>query len=346
MPHMNQAHMLRLQQEYQDIVPVANQLAQTITAELRHLLHHNGISTAVPLECRVKTWDSIEQKFVRVNYDCVRIRFSGASLSDLTDLVGIRVIALFKRDVQKVLGIIEKTFKVVHSEDLAKRQAVDQFGYASMHYQVRVPESWLAVPTFRAFRSFQAEVQVRTLAQHMWAAASHELQYKQEESVPEHMRRAIHRISSLLETVDTEYDRLLNERDQYRSQIQSETHDRGLNSDVLEAILDSRLPRKNKHGYEPYSMLVWELRKLGVTRTKHLEELIARRLPEAVEEDQRIVGRHHPGSIRETESKNDVFFTHTGLLTIMLEKEYGIGFHSRIFDKVKAELSQEESSDA
>ena len=122
---MNQAHMLRLQQESQDIVPVANQLAQTITTELRHLLHHNGISTAVPLECRVKTWDSIEQKFVRVDYDCCRIRFSGASLSDLADLVGIRVIVLFKRDIQKVLEIIEKTFKIVHSEDMAKRQAVD-----------------------------------------------------------------------------------------------------------------------------------------------------------------------------------------------------------------------------
>ena len=147
MPHMGQPHIIRLQQEYHDIVPVATQLAQTIATELRHLLRHTGISTAVPLECRVKTWDSIEQKFVRANHDCCRIRFSGASLSDLTDLVGIRIILLFSRDIEKVLGIIEKTFQVVDAEDTAKRQSFDQFGYGSIHCLVRAPDSWLTVPT-------------------------------------------------------------------------------------------------------------------------------------------------------------------------------------------------------
>lgn len=342
---MQHANILRLQQEYHDIVPVATQLAQTITTELRHLLHHNGISLAVPVECRVKTWDSIEQKFVRANFDCCRIRFSGASLSDLTDLVGIRIIVLFNRDVQKVLDIIQETFQVVDAEDTAKRQAIDQFGYASVHYQVRVPDSWIAIPTFRAYRSFQAEVQVRTLAQHMWAAASHELQYKQEGAVPDHMRRAIHRISSLLELVDAEYDRLLNEREQYRSQIQGERQDRRLNSDVLEAILNSHLPRKNKHGYEPYSMLVWELDKLGIATTTHLEDLIARRLQEAIEEDQKVVGSRHAESTGECGDESDAFFTHTGLLNMMLEKEYGIGFHARIFAKVEAELTPDNAGE-
>lgn len=346
MPHMNQAHILRLQQEYQDILPVANQLAQTIATELRCLLHHNSVCTAVPLEFRVKTWGSIEQKFVRANYDCCQLRFSGASLSDLTDLVGIRVIVLFTRDVERVLNMIEKTFTVIDAEDTAKRRAADQFGYSSMHYQVRVPDSWIVIPTFRAFRSFQAEIQVRTLAQHMWAAASHELQYKQEESVPDHMRRAIHRISSLLELVDTEYDRLLNERDQYRSQIQAEARDRTLNSDVLEAVLDKRLPRKNKRGYEPYSMLVWELRKLGITTAKRLEELIARRLPEAIEKERTIVGKGHARSTGANPDDGDVFFTHQGFLNIMLEGEYAVDFHSQIFEKVEAELSTEQDGDA
>lgn len=338
MPHMGQAHMLRLQQEYRDIVPVATQLAQMITSELRHLVHHDGILVAVPLEFRVKTWDSIEQKFVRANFDYCRMRFSGASLSDLSDLIGVRIILLFKRDIQKVIELIPKVFQVVDVEDTATRQAIDQFGYTSVHSQIRVPNSWSAVPSFRAFRDFQVELQIRTLAQHMWASASHELQYKQEESVPDNMRRTMHRISALLELVDTEYDRLLNERDQYRSQIQDETHDRRLNTDVLEAILDSRLPRKNKHGYEPYSMLVWELGKLGITTTRHLEELIARQLPKAITKDHEFAEK--PPKTR------DVFFTYTGLLTIMLEQEFGVGFHSKIFEKVEAELSPTDTADA
>jgi hypothetical protein len=39
-----------------------------------------------------------------------------------------------------------------------------------------------------------------------------------------------------------------------------------------------------------------------------------------------------------------VFFTHTGLLNMMLEIEYGIGFHSKIFDKVEEELSAEKDA--
>jgi len=339
---MGQAHIMRLQQEYRDILPVATHLAQTMATELRHMLNHSGISTAVPLEWRVKTWDSIEQKFVRANYDCCRIRFSGASLSDLTDLVGIRVILLFSRDLQEVLALINRAFRVVDAEDTAKRQSFDQFGYASVHNLVRVPESWLTVPTFEAFRGFQVEIQVRTLAQHLWAATSHELQYKQEESVPEHLRRAIHRISSLLELIDTEYDRLLIERDDYRSQIQVGGEDRRLNTDVIQAVLDRRLPKNNKHGYEPYSMLVWELGKLGITTTRSLEDLITRRLPDAVKKDHDIA-RQPPHTIDETGQEAETFFTHTGLLTIMLEAEYGVGFHSRIFERVEAELGRDEN---
>lgn len=55
----------------------------------------------------------------------------------------------------------------------------------------------------------KAEVQVRTVTQHVWAAASHVLQYKQEASVPLPVRRSIYRVSALLETVDLEFERVL-----------------------------------------------------------------------------------------------------------------------------------------
>jgi putative GTP pyrophosphokinase len=319
---MREPHIIRLQQEYRDIHPVATHLAETLVNELRHLIKRDGISLAVPIEHRVKTWDSIELKFARADRDGRHIPFSGASLSDLSDLIGLRVIVLFQRDLAQVRKLLESTFRVVDTEDKGENRAVDRFGYSSVHYQLRMPESWITVPTFKAFEAFQIEVQVRTLAQHMWAAASHVLQYKQEGSVPEHMRRAIYRISSLLELVDAEYEHLLTQRDQYRSQVRDDEHLRRLNTDVLEAILDAQLPRQNKAGYEPYSMLVWELEKLGIASSESLERLIAQRLEHALEQD------------------NDrSFFTHTGLLNLMLEAEYGVGFHSKIFDKVEEEMS-------
>jgi len=305
-------------------------------------MNRHGVSLAVPIEHRVKTWASIEQKFIRANYDNLRMRFSGASLSELNDLIGIRIILLFKRDIANVREILEKAFRVIDSEDKGKRYTYDQFGYVSVHYTVRVPDTWFSVPTFSAFRRLQAEIQVRTLAQHMWAATSHKLQYKQEESVPEEMRRSIHRISSLLELVDEEYDRLLRERDNYRSQLQTKPKRGRLNSDILESILDEHLPLQNKDGYEPYSLLVWELGKLGINTVEKIEALITKHLSAAIEEDRKIAGPPQTHDPDDERSKAGVFFTHLGLMTIMLEKEFGVGFHSLIFDKVESELSDAE----
>lgn len=341
MPYMSDAHLLRLQQEYRDIEPVASAMASLMAREVRSVLRGAGVSLAVPIEHRVKTWNSIEQNFLRAGSNLGTFRrFSGATLSELSDLIGVRVIVLFERDIERVSSAIAETFQILEADDKRERRSVDQFGYASVHYDVAVPKAWAVVPSIRAFVRFGAEIQIRTLAQHMWAAASHELQYKIEESVPEEVRRSIHRIASLLETVDAEYERLLVDRENYRSKIESDLTDSRLNTDILQSLLDSRLPRKNKSGYEPYSMLVWELGKLGIIRRSDLESLITRRLPEALAEDSQVV---EIGNTRPTPNRiEDHFFTHTGLLKVMLGKEFGDDFHSIIFDQVEAELETSE----
>jgi ppGpp synthetase/RelA/SpoT-type nucleotidyltranferase len=346
MPYMSDAHLLRLQQEYRDIEPVAAALAQLMVRELEAVLRAADISLAVPIESRVKTWNSIEQKFLRAGAHLGAFRrFSGATLSELSDLIGVRVIVLFARDIERVGTAIAETFRVLEADDKSRQHGVDQFGYTSIHYDVTVPREWAVIPSVRAFDRFCAEIQVRTLAQHMWAAASHELQYKVEQSVPDEVRRSIHRIASLLEMVDAEYERLLIERQEYRSKIESDDTDSRLNTDILRAVLDKRLPRTNRAGWEPYSMLVWELSKLGIVRRSDLEGLVSRRLPAALEEDRKIVERDEGAST--TSTVRDHFFTHTGLLNIMLEKEFGQGFHSIIFEKVEAELkaSEQERTD-
>lgn len=341
MPYMSDAHLLRLQQEYRDIEPAAAALAQLMVRELQTVLRAAGISLAVPIERRVKTWNSIEQGFLRAGSNLGGFRrFSGATLSELSDLVGIRVVVLFARDIKRVGTAIAETFHVLEADDKSRSHSVDQFGYTSIHYDVAVPREWVVIPSIRAFDQFCAEIQVRTLAQHMWAAASHELQYKVEESVPDEFRRSIHRIASLLEMVDAEYERLLVEREEYRSKIENDGADSRLNTDILRSVLDKRLPRTNRAGWEPYSMLVWELSKLGIVRRSDLEGLIARRLCAALDEDRKIVERDQGASTTSTD--RDHFFTHTGLLTIMLEKEFGQGFHSIIFDKVETELKASE----
>jgi ppGpp synthetase/RelA/SpoT-type nucleotidyltranferase len=105
-------------------------------------------------------------------------------MKELKDLVGLRLMRVFKRDVARVCDLVSETFTVVSQEDTAQRLGEAEIGYQSLHYVIKLPEKWLSVPSFKGLDDLQAELQVRTVAQHIWAAASHILQYKQEASVP------------------------------------------------------------------------------------------------------------------------------------------------------------------
>ncbi|WP_082836585.1 RelA/SpoT domain-containing protein [Acidovorax sp. GW101-3H11] len=184
-----------LGREYQDFSSKAERLRIAISDQLMALISENSLTLGVPIESRLKTWSSVAEKLERKQLKLQSIR-------ELPDLVGVRVILLFSSDVGKAVGLIEQVFEVVSREDTVTRLGDSQFGYQSQHFIVRLPESWLGVPTLSGLGQLTVELQIRTLAQHIWAAASHKLQYKQEAGVPPPLRRTINRVSALLEIVD------------------------------------------------------------------------------------------------------------------------------------------------
>lgn len=120
------------------------------------------------------------------------------------------------------------------------------------------------------------ELQVRTLAQHMWAATSHKLQYKREESVPLPLRRAIYRVSALLETVDLELDRVLTQRGAYvASEVESPTLDAPLNIDLANLIAREVLPAANDSGdVDGFDEVLQELYEFGIKTGNHCENYL------------------------------------------------------------------------
>ena len=282
-----------LRREYDAVREVALRFRDTLAEQTQGLLSASGISLGVPLECRVKSWDSIAGKIERAS-----VKLQG--IKQLNDLVGLRLILLFRRDVANVCELISRNFTVVSQEDTSQRLAETEFGYQSLHYIIKLPEDWLSVPTFREFDGFQAEIQVRTLAQHIWAAGSHFLQYKREVSVPPPVRRSIYRVSALLETVDLEFERVLDERESYISDISElradKSRDEPLNVDLLGKILDERLPQENKMEGEPYSELLEELHHFHIDSPRRLTELIRKHLEDALAADaEQVHARNAPG---------------------------------------------------
>jgi len=245
--------------------------------------------------------------------------------------MGLRLILLFKRDVSSVCRLLENNFKVVRQYNTQERLKDNQFGYSSTHFVIELPDNWLAVPTLAPMRGLRAEIQVRTVAQHIWAEASQTLQYKQKESVPASVTRAIHRVSALLETVDLEFERVLEQRESYRIDVNILETEDVLNVDLLEKTLDSLLPSSHKSDDEDYSQLLTDLTHFKVTTPAELGDLIRRHLGAAMEVDASYVAKHlhalRAGEDLVGTSKErtlaGVFYTHTGLTRQTLNQEFG-----------------------
>jgi ppGpp synthetase/RelA/SpoT-type nucleotidyltranferase len=289
--------------------------------QLSQLFHTKHVTLGVPMESRVKSLASIQEKIERKAIELKK-------LVDLDDLVGIRTILLFSRDVAQVHTLIAESLDVVRSENTAERLGEGQFGYQSQHYVVRLPKSWLAIPSLSDLDGLSVEIQVRTLAQHIWAAASHKLQYKHEESVPLPLRRTIHRVSALLETVDLEFERVLEERQQYiKTELNTEEPTQPLNVDVLEAILSELLPEKNKAEQEPFADLLENLTRLNIATVQKLRALLGKHREAALKADASQASRRareqdYKGTTKERIDKG-VFFRHVGLVRNMLRREFG-----------------------
>ena len=274
------------------------------------------------MEIRVKKWTSIENKLERKNLEIESILL-------LRDLVGVRAILLFLTDLDKIDELIRSTFEVTSSENTADRLGEAQFGYQSLHYTIKVPLIWLEIPTMADFGDIQAEVQVRTLAQHIWAAASHKLQYKNEASVPPPIRRAINRASALLETIDLEFERILEKRREYRDiEFPKGIDAAELNVDILESMLRDRFPEANRSdGEENYSELLENLTALSVHTAADFDTILKGKYAATMEEERTQLSIIDPetGYIGSSEERRraGVYFTHVGLARVALAHHFG-----------------------
>ena len=201
-------HGQMLMDDFLQLLPQLQQLKQHVHDRLTSVLKEQGIELNA-IESRVKTEQSLAGKLERKG-DKYQL------LSDITDLVGIRVITFYTDDVDKVAAIVKKLFKVDWKNSIDKRKAheLNSFGYNSLHYICHLREdSTLATIPF--------EIQMRTALQHVWSAIEHDIGYKGAVKLPPEYRRQFSRLAGMLELADDEFSRLRTTMTEYRRQIQS-----------------------------------------------------------------------------------------------------------------------------
>ncbi len=299
-----------------------DKLCKEVPLQLAELLREGHITLAFPIDSRVKSWESISEK-------CTRNAITPAALDEIGDIAGIRIVLMFKRDQERVCDIIQHCFEVLAVEDTTSRLAPDQFGYGSIHFQVKLKTEWLALPTMSGLQDLQAEIQVRTAPQHIWAEGSRTFQYKRESHVPKPLRRAINRVAALLELVDLEFDRVLTERETYVGELGTLEEDQPLNTDVLEKVLADELPLKNRGLDEKFGNLLDDLVAFNINSAKSLRALLKKHHDAILAADTAAVA-----AIREKKEKSGydyepervdkgVFFTYAGLTREALHQEFG-----------------------
>ncbi len=169
------------------------------------------------IEHRIKTEESLAGKLERKGEKYHQ-------LSDITDLIGLRIVTFYTDDVDKVAAIISQLFDIDWSNSVDKRKLHDlnSFGYNSLHYICKLHEG-----------SFPFEIQIRTALQHTWSAIEHDIGYKGVVKLPPQYRRQFSRLAGMLELADDEFSRLRTTMTEYRRQIQTLVKSGNLSDVVL-----------------------------------------------------------------------------------------------------------------
>lgn len=220
--------------------------AEKLGGLLKDLLRAHGIEMS-SVEWRAKDIASLRDKLERKG------RRHENLLQDITDLVGVRIICHYVEDVATVSRMIQEEFSIDVGNSIDKRAvlATDQFGYLSSHFVVSLAASRANLAEWRSFSGIKAEIQVRTILQHAWAAISHKLTYKSTEDVPTLVMRETFRLSALLELADQEFSRL---RDQV-AEIRS-SYDIGIARGQIEVELN--LDSLNEYMKSSGELMKWQ----------------------------------------------------------------------------------------
>lgn len=213
------AHALKIIHQYRELVPVFCKMEEVLGSVLRDRIKALGVYVNA-IETRIKTEDSLAGKLERKGgkYGCI---------TDLTDIVGARVITFYTDEVDKIAAFADKVFDIdwVNSVDKRKMHELDSFGYNSLHFICRIPKTLYSDPEYPEINELRFELQMRTALQHVWATLDHDTGYKSGVEIPREYLRNLNRLAGMLELVDEQFSQIRIGINDYRRKVQNLVRD-------------------------------------------------------------------------------------------------------------------------
>ena len=221
-------HSEMILDEYREARPVFEKMQAEVTRILREAIERNGLIVTA-IDTRIKAEESLAGKLALKGAKY-------ATLSDITDILGARIVTFYTDDVDRIASIAEQLFEIdwTNSVDKRKLHQLDSFGYNSLHYICRLPGY-----------DYRFELQLRTTLQHAWAAINHDTGYKSGVEIPREYMRRINRLAGLLEIADDEFSHIRTEINDYRRRVQQlvqngQLDDVQLDGDAFRSYLNAR----------------------------------------------------------------------------------------------------------
>ena len=238
-PHGLDLHGETLLEEFHELMPIYKRLQQIVMEKLQELVAQSGMEFN-SMESRIKSEASLVGKLQRKGGKY-------ASMMDITDIFGARIITFYNEDVDRIASIAESLFDIDWPNSVDKRNMhqFDSFGYNSLHYVCQLPKEEYYDAQHPVLNEIRFELQMRTALQHVWSAIQHDIGYKSEIETPMEYHRSLSRLAGMLELADNEFSRIRNAVSDYRRRAQrlvrsGKIKEVPLDGDTFRSYLDLR----------------------------------------------------------------------------------------------------------
>lgn len=222
---------------------------------------------------RIKSFESFLDKVDRYQ--------SKSPFTEITDIVGLRVICLFLSDIENIGNLIKENFELLKEDDKIDDSEFTSFGYMSVHFIVRLGNTYKKT-IYSDISEIPFEIQVRTIAMDAWANISHYLDYKTDQDIPKELKRDFYALNGMFYVADKHFQLFFERREEKHEEIfgvfekgtKEDTSNQPINLDTLTVYLSEKFADRRSANAHQISSLVNELTECGYQNIGEIDEML------------------------------------------------------------------------
>lgn len=189
-------------QEYESRFPLLKDVAGRLEKHISNLL--GSLNRIDRVAARAKSPDRYLAKATKSDENG-NPKYKNPIL-EIQDQIGARITVFYIPDIEIVRNHIQKYFKFIEVTS-KEPESLSEFGYFGLHFILEIPSDVLPDEYLDDLPEF-FELQIKTLFQHAWSEAHHDLGYKSYRELTPDERRKVAFTAAQAWGADTVFDEL------------------------------------------------------------------------------------------------------------------------------------------